>query len=114
MKLEDKIVNMVYDDMHEFLITRKNWAKHKAKGQYIAYGLLNKVFEVIFGLAPTKESAIEVISMSLINFLDKEKEMTNKNNKENQNDIIGKILDIHINAVTKRYQDQENQKDVKK
>ena len=69
MKTEDKIVNMVFDDTHEFLLTRDNWSKYKAKGQYIAYGLLNAVFDMIFSLAPSKESAMEIINMSLTNFL---------------------------------------------
>ena len=72
MKKEDKIVNMAFDDTHEFLLNRKNWAKHKARGQYISYGVLNAVFDVIFSLAPSKESAMEVINMSLSNFLYKE------------------------------------------
>ena len=69
MKTEDKIVNMVFDDTHEFLLTRDNWKKYKSKGQYIAYGLLNAVFDMIFSLAPSKESAMEIINMSLTNFL---------------------------------------------
>ena len=72
MKKEDKIVNMAFDDTLEFLLNRKNWAKHKARGQYISYGVLNAVFDVIFSLAPSKESAMEVINMSLSNFLYKE------------------------------------------
>ena len=74
MKIEDKIVNMVFDDTHEFLSTRDNWSKYKSKGQYIAYGVLNAVFDVIFSLAPNKESAMEVINMSLANFLNEEKQ----------------------------------------
>ena len=83
MKTEDKIVNMVFDDTHEFLLTRDNWSKYKAKGQYIAYGLLNAVFDMIFSLAPSKESAIEIINMSLTNFLvsEEDKEMFIKENK---------------------------------
>ena len=66
---EQQIVDMVFNDTHEFLLTRDNWDKVKSKGQYIAYGLLNAVFDVIFSLAPSKESAIEIINMSLTNFL---------------------------------------------
>ena len=29
MKTEDKIVDMVFDDTHEFLSTRDNWSKYK-------------------------------------------------------------------------------------
>ena len=74
MKKEDKIVNMVFDDTQEFLLSRNNWVKYKSKGQYIAYGLLNAVFEAIFSIAPSKESAMEVINMSLANFLYKEEQ----------------------------------------
>ena len=66
---EQQIVDMVFEDTHEFLLTRDNWGKVKSKGQYIAYGLLNAVFDVIFSLAPSKESAMEIINMSLTNFL---------------------------------------------
>ena len=69
---KQEIVDMVFQDTHEFLLTRDNWAKYKSKGQYIAYGLLNAVFDVIFSLAPSKESAMEVINMSLGNFLNEE------------------------------------------
>ena len=58
MKKEDKIVNMVFDDTQEFLLSRNNWVKYKSKGQYIAYGLLNAVFEAIFSIAPSKEAAV--------------------------------------------------------
>ena len=83
MKKEDKIVNMVFDDTHEFLLTRKNWSKYKSKGQYIAYGLLNAVFDMIFSLAPSKESAMEIINMSLTNFLvsEEDKKKIIKENK---------------------------------
>ena len=74
MKTEDKIVNMVFDDTHEFLLTRDNWSKYKSQGQYIAYGLLNAVFDMIFSHAPSKESAMEIINMSLTNFLVSEKD----------------------------------------
>ena len=66
---KQEIVDMVFQDTHEFLLTRDNWDKVKSKGQYIAYGLLNAVFDVIFSLAPSKESAMEIINMSLTNFL---------------------------------------------
>ena len=36
---KQQIVDMVFEDTHEFLLTRDNWAKYKSKGQYIAYGL---------------------------------------------------------------------------
>ena len=84
MKTEDKIVNMVFDDTHEFLLTRDNWSKYKSQGQYIAYGLLNAVFDMIFSLAPSKESAMEIINMSLTNFLVSEedkKKFKQENNK---------------------------------
>ena len=74
MKKEDKIVNMVFDDTQEFLLSRNNWVKYKSKGQYIAYGLLNAVFEAIFSIAPSKEAAMEVINMSLCNFLHQEEQ----------------------------------------
>ena len=66
---KQQIVDMVFDDTHEFLLTRDNWEKVKSQGQYIAYGLLNAVFDMIFSLAPSKESAMEIINMSLTNFL---------------------------------------------
>ena len=83
MKKEDKIVNMVFDDTIEFLLTRDNWSKYKSKGQYIAYGLLNAVFDMIFSLAPSKESAMEIINMSLTNFLvsEEDKKKIIKENK---------------------------------
>ena len=71
---EQQIVDMVFEDTHEFLLTRDNWEKVKSQGQYIAYGLLNAVFDMIFSLAPSKESAMEIINMSLTNFLVSEKD----------------------------------------
>ena len=80
---EQQIVDMVFADTHEFLLTRDNWSKYKSKGQYIAYGLLNAVFDVIFSLAPSKESAMEIINMSLTNFLvsEEDKKKFEKENK---------------------------------
>ena len=66
---KQQIVDMVFEDTHEFLLTRDNWEKVNSQGQYIAYGLLNAVFDMIFSLAPSKESAMEIINMSLTNFL---------------------------------------------
>ena len=71
---KQEIVDMVFQDTHEFLLARDNWSKVKSKGQYIAYGLLNAVFDMIFSLAPSKESAMEIINMSLTNFLVSEKD----------------------------------------
>ena len=62
---KQEIVNMVFEDTHKFLLTRKNWSKVKSQGQYIAFGLLSAVFDVIFSLAPSKEDAIIVINMAL-------------------------------------------------
>ena len=71
MKKEDRIVNMAYDDTKNFLLNdTQRWAKEKANGSFIAYGLLNAVFEVLFSLAPSKEDAMEIIQMSLCNFID--------------------------------------------
>ena len=80
---KQQIVDMVFEDTHEFLLTRDNWDKVKSKGQYIAYGLLNAVFDVIFSLAPSKESAMEIINMSLTNFLvsEEDKKKFEKENK---------------------------------
>ena len=69
---EQQIVDMVFEDTHEFLLTRDNWEKVKSQGQYIAYGLLNAVFDVIFSLAPSKESAMMVIDMALEDYYKKE------------------------------------------
>ena len=75
MKKEDKIVNMAYDDTKNFLLNdTKRWAEEKGGGSFIAYGLLNAVFEVLFSLSPSKEVAMELIQMSLCNFIDKEEE----------------------------------------
>ena len=62
---KQEIVNMVFEDTHKFLLNRKNWSKVKSQGQYIAFGLLSAVFDVIFSLAPSKEDAIIVINMAL-------------------------------------------------
>ena len=80
---KQEIVNMVFDDTHKFLLTRKNWSKVKSQGQYIAYGILNAVFDMIFSLAPSKESAMEIINMSLTNFLvsEEDKKKFEKENK---------------------------------
>ena len=80
---KQEIVDMVFQDTYDFLITRDNWDKVKSKGQYIAYGLLNAVFDVIFSLAPSKESAMEIINMSLTNFLlsDEDKQKFKQENK---------------------------------
>ena len=75
MKKEDKIVDMAYNDTKEFLLYGTDtWAKAKSGGSFIAYGLLNAVFEVIFDLAPSKENAMEIIMMSLSNFMEVENE----------------------------------------
>ena len=80
---KQQIVDMVFEDTHEFLLTRDNWEKVKSQGQYIAYGLLNAVFDMIFSLAPSKESAMEIINMSLTNFLvsEEDKKKIIKENK---------------------------------
>tara|TARA_Y100000310_G_C19989386_1_gene493416 strand:+ start:61 stop:282 length:222 start_codon:yes stop_codon:yes gene_type:complete len=73
MKKEDKIVNMAYNDTRDFLLNGTDtWAKEKSGGSFIAYGLLNAVFEVIFHLAPSKKEAMEIVTMSLSNFMEKE------------------------------------------
>ena len=69
---KQEIVDMVFQDTHEFLLTRDNWSKAKSKGQYIAFGLLSAVFDVIFSLAPSKESAMIVIDMALEDYYKKE------------------------------------------
>tara|TARA_Y100001963_G_scaffold154528_1_gene243500 strand:+ start:481 stop:810 length:330 start_codon:yes stop_codon:yes gene_type:complete len=71
MKKEDKIVNMAYDDTIAFLLNNKKTDKWRGKnGSFISYGLLNAVFETLFSLAPSKEVAMELIHMSLCNFID--------------------------------------------
>ena len=73
MKKEDKIVNMAYDDTMNFLINdTQKWANEKADGSFISYCLLNAVFEVLFKLSPSKSDAMEIIYMSLSNFVEKE------------------------------------------
>ena len=73
MKKENKLVDMAYNDTRNFLINdTQNWGKEKNSGSFVAYGLLNAVFEVLFSLAPSKEGAMELIQMSLINFMDEE------------------------------------------
>ena len=70
---KQEIVDMVFTDTHEFLSTRDNWAKVKANEQYIAFGLLTAVFDVIFSLAPSKEDAMMIIDMALEDYYKKEK-----------------------------------------
>ena len=73
MKKEEKIVNMAYKDTMSFLLNdTEKWAKKECCGSFISYGLLNAVFEVLFSLAPSKEDAMEIIQMSLCNFMDDE------------------------------------------
>ena len=73
MKKENKLVDMAYNDTRNFLIKdTQNWGKEKNSGSFVAYGLLNAVFEALFSLAPSKEQAMEIIQMSLVNFLDEE------------------------------------------
>ena len=73
MSKEDKIVNMAYQDTRDFLLyDTERWGKAKKGGSFIAYGLLNAVFETLFSLAPSKDAVIETILMSLSNFLEKE------------------------------------------
>jgi hypothetical protein len=71
--IAEKIVFMSYEDTKDFLLNdTKNW---KGKnGSFISYGLLNAVFETIFSLAPSKGNAMEIVSMSLSNFLEEEEE----------------------------------------
>ena len=71
MKKEDKVVEMAYDDtMHFIVYGTDKW--NKEKGSFLSYGLLNAVFEVLFSLAPSKESAMEIVDMSLSNFISDE------------------------------------------
>ena len=71
MLKEDKIVEMAYKDTKGFLINgTKKW--NKENGSLLSYGLLNAVFEVLFSLAPSKESAMEIVDMSLSNFISDE------------------------------------------
>ena len=73
MKKENKLVDMAYNDTRNFLIKdTQNWGKEKNSGSFVAYGLLNAIFEALFSLAPSKEQAMEIIQMSLVNFLDEE------------------------------------------
>ena len=73
MKKKNKLIDMAYNDTRNFLINdTQNWGKEKNSGSFVAYGLLNAVFEVLFSLAPSKEAAMEIIQMSLINFIDEE------------------------------------------
>ena len=73
MKKEQKIVDMAYDNTMFFLEKQtKHWGGKS--GNFISYGLLNAVFEMIFYLAPSKENAMEIITMSLSNFLEVENE----------------------------------------
>ena len=68
-KKEEKIVNMAYEDTMHFLINdTEKWKKDSCCGSFLAYGLLNAVFEMIFYLAPSQEDAMEIIMMSLTNF----------------------------------------------
>ena len=70
---ENRIVNMVYEDTKDFLLyDTDRWSKAKNSGSFVAYGLLNAVFETLFHLAPSKDAVIETILMSLSNFLEKE------------------------------------------
>ena len=70
MKKEDKIVNQAYNDTKQFLINdTKKWTSKK--GSFISYGLLNAVFEMLFSMT-NKYNVMEVIIMSLSNFLNEE------------------------------------------
>ena len=70
---KDQVVEKVYQETHDFIVWGNDWEKYKLNGQYVLYGLLNAVFEVAFKLAPSKESVVEIVNMSLANFLiDKE------------------------------------------
>ena len=70
MKKYDKIVNQAYDDTMHFLINdTKKWDSNN--GSFLSYGLLNAVFEMLFSMT-SKYNVIEVIIMSLSNFLDEE------------------------------------------
>ena len=73
MKEKDKVsrlVDMAYEDVKRFLTKNtKYWGKEKDAGSYVSYGLLNGVFEALFFLAPSKQAAMEIIYMSLMNFV---------------------------------------------
>ena len=70
---QDQLVNLVQDETTEWLKSRESWAsEHKESGSFIAYGLLNSVFDVLFSLAPSKASVVEIIQMSLSNFMSEE------------------------------------------
>ena len=77
-KKHEDAVNMAYEDTMDFLRNdTEKWAKESCCGSFIAYGLLNAVFQMIFELAPNDENAMEIIMMSLSNFTG---EQTNDNN----------------------------------
>ena len=70
MEKEDRIVDMAYEDAKEFLLKKtKHWGNEKDSGSFVAYGLLNAVFEALFHMAPSKKDAMEIVSMSLMNFV---------------------------------------------
>ena len=68
-------INEVYESYNynqfKLLLNNKKTDKWRGKnGSFISYGLLNAVFETLFSLAPSKEVAMELIHMSLCNFID--------------------------------------------
>tara|TARA_Y100001972_G_scaffold116002_1_gene153350 strand:+ start:1642 stop:1896 length:255 start_codon:yes stop_codon:yes gene_type:complete len=65
----EKIVEKVYNDTMDFMLAN-DWDKIKTEGSTIAYGILSAVFNVIFSLAPSKESATELIMLALEEHLD--------------------------------------------
>lgn len=68
MKTE-KVIEKVYNDTMDFMFTN-DWDKIKTEGSAIAYGVLCAVFNTIFSLAPSKESATELIMLALEEHLD--------------------------------------------
>ena len=85
-KKMEKVANMVYEDVKDFLLhDTDHWGKEKGSGAFASYGLLNAVFETLFFMAPSKKSAMQVIFMSLMNFVEPDDlELMNFNSPEEE------------------------------
>ena len=77
---------MAYQDTLSFLQDKKgSWGG--VDGSYIAYGMLNAVFQMIFYLAPSKVEAMQLINMSLENYLSDGTEEYNPEDEYEKNKI---------------------------
>ena len=69
-KEAEEVISMVYEDVMGFLYKSEQCKKwHNKNGSFISLGILNAVFNVIFGITPSKKVACQLVFSSLAEFL---------------------------------------------